>query len=99
MAEHFGLPGVHWLLLEPSLPLGWPAEPISCSPLPADQWGLSLEFVVREVGPALVGEDLGSEGPVGANNGSGVVHGCLSSSWLHHKLVVGFKAGFLGEYI
>lgn len=75
MAEHFGLPGVHWLLLEPSLPLGWPAEPISCSPLPADQWGLSLEFVVREVGPALVGEDLGSEGPVGANNVLGLYVG------------------------
>lgn len=80
-------------LLEPSLPLGWPAEPISCSPLPADQWGLSLEFVVREVGPALVGEDLGSGGPVGANNGSGVVHGCLSSSWPHHKLVY-LRQGF-----
>lgn len=76
MAEHFGTPSVHWLLLGPSLSLGWPAEPISCSPLPADQWGLSREFVVRGVGPALVGEDLGSGGPMGANNGYGAVHGC-----------------------
>lgn len=73
MAEHFGPHRVHWLLLGPSVSLGWPAELISCSPLPADLWEWSLEFVVRGVRPALVGEDSGSGGLVGANNGSGVV--------------------------
>lgn len=73
MAELFIPPGVHQSLLGPSLSLGWPAEPITCSPLllPVNLHGLRLEFVVRGLGPALAGKDLGSGDPVGANKGSG----------------------------
>lgn len=85
MAENFGPSRVHWLLLGPFLSLEWPAESISCSPLPADQWGLSLEFVARGVGLALVVK-IWTLHILWVQTAVLVYMGALSSSWPHHKV-------------
>lgn len=52
----------------------------------------------RGVGPASVGEDLGSRGPVGANSGGGVIHGCSVQLMAPPQVGVS-QAGCLGEYM
>lgn len=86
MAELYSPPGVRRSLPGPLLSHGWLAEPISCSSLPLDLWGMTLEFVLRGLEPALAGEDLGSGGPVAANKGSEVHRAALPSWWPHCKL-------------
>lgn len=82
MAEIFNSLRVHQSLPEPLLSLEWLAEPISFSPVPllADLKGMRLEIVVRGLGPALAGEDLGSGGAIDANKVF-EVHRYVLPSW------------------